>query len=147
MAAAELVPDVKWQEDLDISLPTKHLYSIFIRSIPEKGSTNNRALRLGKAFVNMLCQMSKEVTTHVWKSALQRVTEESIKPEVDSDLLFILTIVTKLLSHKLDSEDRGFEFPPTREVSQPLLAWLLQPLEILLRLEHLRQPRFLPEAY
>ena len=148
MAAVELVPDVKWPDDLDISLPTEHLYSIFIRSIPEKGSTNERALRLGKAFVIMLCQMSKDVSTHVWQSALQRVTEESSKPDVDSDLLFILTIVTKLLSHKLGSEDRGVEFPPTREVSQSLLAWLLQPLEILLQVEHPRQSqsRFLPEA-
>ena len=147
MIAAELVPEVKWPEDLDISLPTKHLYSIFICSIPEKGSTNNRALRLGKAFVIMLCQMSKEVSTHVWQSALQRVTQESVKPDVDPDLLFILTIVTKLLSHKLGSDDRGVEFPPTREVSQPLLAWFLQPLEILLRLDHPRQSHFLPEAY
>ncbi|KAI9460290.1 hypothetical protein HD554DRAFT_1587918 [Boletus coccyginus] len=147
MTAAELVPDVKWPEDLDISLPTEHLYSIFIRSIPERGSTNNRALRLGKAFVIMLCQMSGVASTHVWRSALQRVTKESVKPEIDSDLLFILTIVTKLLSHKLGSDDRGVEFPPTREVSQPLLAWFLQPLEILLRLDHPRQSRFLPEAY
>ncbi|KAF8556482.1 hypothetical protein OG21DRAFT_613841 [Imleria badia] len=148
MAAAELVPDVKWPDDLDISLSTEHLYSIFIRSIPEKGSTNERALRLGKAFVIMLCQMSKDVSTHVWQSALKRVTEESRNPDLDSDLLFILTVVTKLLSHKLGSEDRGVEFPSDREVSQPLLAWLLQPLEILLRLEHPRQSqsRFLPEA-
>lgn len=146
MAAAELVPDVKWPDDLDISLPTEHLYSIFIRSIPEKGS-NERALRLGKAFVIMLCQVSKEVGAHVWKSALERVMEELRKPDVDADILFILTIVTKLLSYKLGAEDRGVEFPPTRDVSQPLLAWLLQPLETLLRLEHPRQSRFLPEAY
>ncbi|KAG9316076.1 hypothetical protein JVU11DRAFT_3746 [Chiua virens] len=147
MAAAELVPDVKWPEDLDISLPTEHLYSIFIRSITETGSSGDRALPLGKAFVIMLCQMSREVSPHVWRSALRRVKEESLKPDVDSDLLFVLTIVTKLLSHKLDLEDRGVDFPSTREVSQSLLAWLLQPLEILLQLDHPRQSRFLPEAY
>ena len=147
MAAAELVPDVKWQEDLDMSLPTRRLCGIVIRSIPETGSTNNRALRLGKAFVIMLCQMSKEVNTRVWQSALQRITQDLIKPDVDSDLLFILTIVTKLLSLRLGSEDRGFQFPPTREVSQPLLVWFLQPLQMLFRLEHPHQSRFLPEAY
>ena len=146
MAAAELVPDVEWPDDLDTLLSTEHLYSIFIHSIPEEGSSE-RALRLGKAFVIMLCQVSKEISAHVWKSALDRVTDESRKPDVDADLLFILAILTKLLSYKLGSKDRGVEFPQTRDVSQSLLTWLLQPLETLLQLEHPHQSRFLPEAY